>query len=36
MVPEYIGRKVKRFWAKEGGWYDGVITDFKQNNGQYW
>ncbi|GAX82811.1 hypothetical protein CEUSTIGMA_g10237.t1 [Chlamydomonas eustigma] len=32
---EYIGRKVRRFWEPENCWYDGVLTDFKQSNGQY-
>jgi hypothetical protein len=36
LMPDLIGRKVKRFWAQSNNWYDAVITDHKASNGQYW
>lgn len=26
---------MRRFWEKENKWYDGVVTDYKESNGQY-
>jgi hypothetical protein len=31
-----ILRKVKRNWPNQGGWFDGVITDFNVATNEYW
>ncbi len=29
-------RKVKRNWPDQGGWFEGVITDFNPASNEYW
>jgi hypothetical protein len=32
----FIGRRLKRYWPHDGGWFDGVITDFNAATGEHW
>lgn len=34
-VPALIGRKVKRNWPENGGWYEGVITNYNRSKDEY-
>lgn len=32
-IDEYVGKKVKRWWQDEGAWFDGIVTDYKPDQG---
>lgn len=32
-IDEYVGKKVKRWWQDEGAWFDGIVTDYKPEQG---
>jgi len=34
-IDEYIGRKVKRWWPDDGGWVEGVVTDYHEDTGNH-
>jgi len=34
-VNEYICRRVKRFWPAEGGWFDCIVTDYKEETKEH-
>jgi hypothetical protein len=34
-VNEYICRRVKRFWPSEGGWFDCIVTDYKEETKEH-
>ena len=31
-----IGRKVERNWPAQGGWFEGVISDYRAETGEHW
>lgn len=35
-LPQLIGYQVQRYWPNEGKWYLGVVTDWREKDGQYW
>lgn len=35
-INPFVGRKVKRYWPRDGGWFDGIISDYNAATGEHW
>lgn len=35
-VHPLVGRRVLRYWPQDGGWFEGLVSDYRPSTGEHW